>query len=566
MKSTSRHALTLEILTRTLQATGRLGTQIAKVLGSSDHRKAISVTINPKGYSDWRDFCRDYLALNLVKKYPFLQLPGVNPRVVALEKFVQSERRCYDINFMLCHPSTIPHDARQLLSRARRECRRILGKFSWDSILPFLSHGPGATYGTRRDSGHPWYKFGELQPTVTGDCLALHRSFIKYGALWGNIQSELGIVEKIVPGSKITTVPKDARSDRVIAIEPLLNMFYQKGIGGLMRSRLRRVGCDLNDQSINQKLAETGSRLNSLCTIDLSSASDSIARSLVEFLLPEDWVVALNITRSHFTELEGERKFLQKFSSMGNGFTFELESLIFLAFGRAAISLYGGTESVISVYGDDIVVTPDVVHQLIYGLSVFGFKTNAEKSFVDGPFRESCGKHYFLGRDVTPLYVKADVQTDDRYLWYLNQIRRFAHRLIGMGYGCSDRYKPLWDFLYSRLAPRFRKLSVPEGYGDGGVLRDLDECVPRPRVIRHQVEGFTTSHLTRRYAEFEPHGWPQLLVSLFRLGISESRAEQHRMRPKDCTSLGIPLKRYRYTVVKLHVTRWSCIGPWVSEL
>lgn len=564
MKSTNRHAPTLEILSLTLTELGRLGNQLSKVLCGKDHRRAVAVTINPKGYSDWRDFAVDYAALNLVKKYPYLQLPGVNPSIVAMEKFLKTETRCHQINFMFTHPSLIPHDAMVLLSRARREVKRILGKFCLDDIVPFLSHGPGATFGTRKDRGHPWYKFGDLKPTVTGECLALHNHFIKYCELWGNIHNENGIIPLIVSGSKVTTVPKDARSDRIIAIEPLLNMFYQKGIGGLMRSRLKRSGCDLNDQSANQCFAKIGSIDNSLATIDLSSASDSVSRGLVEFLLPPDWLQFLNATRSNYTTAFGERIFLQKYSSMGNGFTFELESLIFLALCRAVNR--NSTENVISIYGDDIIVHRSMASKVISLLQTCGFTTNVEKTFTDGPFRESCGKHYFLGHDVTPLYVKADIHTQDRYLWYLNSIRRFAHRLLGVGYGCDSRLRSLYFVIYSKLDPKYRSLSIPEGFGDGGVVRDFDECKPRPMAQHSWVEGYTTRHLVRVFRGFVPYGTPQLLVSIFSL-LRRSRAIDSTLsvRVEDDIPLQVQLKRYRWKVSQLSVPRWPSLGPWVSS-
>ena len=563
MKSTNRHAPTLELLTLSLTAMGRLGTQLSRVLCGKDHRRAVAVTINPKGYSDWRDFMRDYAALNLVKKYPYLNLPGVNPTQVAVRKFLQSEDRCRRVNFMFAHPSLIPHDAMTLLVTARREIRRILGQFCLDDVVPYLSHGPGATFGTRKDRGHPWYKFGDTKPTVTGECLALHSVFIKYCDAWGNFHVENAVDASVVGGSRITTVPKDARSDRVIAIEPLLNMFYQKGIGGLMRSRLKKSGCNLDDQSTNQRYALVGSCDNSLATIDLSSASDSISRGLVEFLLPPDWLMFMNATRSNKTIVSGEEfVYLQKYSSMGNGFTFELESLIFLALCRAVCR---SKENVVSVYGDDIIVDRELASSVIRLLDVCGFATNVEKTFIDGPFRESCGKHYFRGHDVTPLYVKNDIQSQDRYLWYLNSLKRLAYRLLGQGYGLDGRLQDVYTFVYALLDPRTRSLSIPEGFGDGGVVRDFDACSPRPSAQHCWIEGFECRHLIRVFEGFAPHGVPQLLVSLFRLN-RQSLVATSVNRAKDDIPLIVPLKRYRWRVSKLFVPRWVDLGPWVSVL
>lgn len=133
-------------------------------------------------------------------------------------------------------------------------------------------------------------------------------------------------------GNKVTTVPKNSKTDRVIAIEPLMNMYVQKGIGGAIRHSLRSVGINLNDQTSNQRLAREGSLQGKLATVDLSSASDSVSLLLVEELLPPDWVAAIKLCRSPCGVLpDGSVINYQKVSSMGNGFTFELESLIFWA-------------------------------------------------------------------------------------------------------------------------------------------------------------------------------------------------------------------------------------------
>jgi hypothetical protein len=87
----------------------------------------------------------------------------------------------------------------------------------------------------------------------------------------------------MVSGNNVDWVPKNYKTDRTIAIEPDWNMFLQKGLGGLLRRRLRRVGQDLNDQSTNRFCAAVGSIDGSLATLDMSMASDTVAYRLVEF-------------------------------------------------------------------------------------------------------------------------------------------------------------------------------------------------------------------------------------------------------------------------------------------
>jgi hypothetical protein len=187
----------------------------------------------------------------------------------------------------------------------------------------------------------------------------------------------------------------------MIACEPSANAFCQQAIGQWFRKRLKSVGVDLNDQTINQEAAFRA-RVDDLSTLDLSSASDTLSIALVDLLLPYEWVKLLCMVRSPFTLLDGKWYFLEKFSSMGNAFTFELESLIFWAISSCVASY-------VVVYGDDIIVDQKSYDNVVSALSLFGFIPNQEKSFKAGPFYESCGKHFFDLEDVTPAYQKEHI-------------------------------------------------------------------------------------------------------------------------------------------------------------
>jgi len=543
-----------------LSGLGSVGLHVRDLFLAGKHNEIIGLSVDPKEFTDPGDFHRAYSAVSLLRKYPGLTT-GINTQLVALKKFLESEDRCRVVNERFAHLSTISFADRSVLERARTEIRKVLRDFSWNAALPFLSHGPGATFGTKRDRGHPWYKFGDTKPTVTGECLALAEAYNCAFPLFRKEWEANGIDPKVVLGSKIATVPKDARSDRVIAIEPLLNMFFQKGIGGLMRSRLKQSGCDLNDQCINQLLAKGASITNRKATIDLSSASDTISRSLVEFLLPEDWLVALKTCRSTQSLFpDGTVKFLQKFSSMGNGYTFELESLIFLGLTRAVCYSMGEAASDVSVYGDDIIAPSTTVVRLREIFDVCGFSMNVEKSFSDGPFRESCGKHFFLGRDVTPFYLKKKVKSIEEQFWLLNSIRRLSHRLLGAEWGCDANLYEAWLKCYAQIDDRYRGYSVPEGYGDVGVLRDFDEVAPRPRVAKHWVEGYQVKVIRRVYKKFRAFDFPALL---WRLSDLERRSVSSAGDGGD--AVDIPLRRYDLKAVKLLVKQWPGLGPWVGS-
>lgn len=555
----------LELIPKLLNGMGGLGPTVSEMFSSGHHKEIAELKINPLDYSDsWR-FQRDYAAVNLLRKYPGLRT-GINTRDVAMGKFEETEERCASLNFRLARPYLLSKSTQDILWMARKECEKVLGKFSWDATEPFLAFGPGASIGIPRRKSHPYYKIGTKTPTATGEALTVDTAFINSVPLWKKFRETNGIDPKVVAGSKIVTVPKDARSDRVIAIEPQLNMFFQKGIGGLMRSRLKKAGCDLNNQSVNQRLAFVGSRDESLATIDLSSASDSISRELVEILIPEDWLVALKSVRCVYTSLTSSGDgvshphFLSKFSSMGNGYTFELESLLFMTLAKACCRYYGTKDRVVSVYGDDIVISTGVAQQYIDLLAEVGFTTNVEKSYIVGAFRESCGKHFFSGRDVTPFYLKKEVNDRESLLWLLNSIRRLAYRFVGIGWGCDEALLPSWLYCRQLVADRYKLHPIPEGFGDGGVVLDFDEVCPTPNRQKSWVEGYTTKHLVRKYTSHQKAGEGLLVLSLHdlekRLGrsLSEEKGDVSRVNSP----------RYRLSEKTLKVTQWPSLGPWVQ--
>lgn len=319
-------------------------------------------------------------------------------------------------------------------------CRRVVGEIFFDSPTfeaLFGTFSGGASTSKSRRQGSPALKFLD-EADATESCWEALQPLVADSPLWDAHIRDTWQTPRFVDGNVMFTVPKNTTIDRVAAKEPDLNMFAQKGIGNLIRRRLRKRGINLNDQSINQRLAKIGSSDNSLATLDLSSASDSICTRLVWLLLPVDWFLLLDSIRSVRTEIDGEWHENHMFSSMGNGFTFELESMIFWALARTTAYLTG-TRGTISVYGDDIIVPSTLSSSLIEVLSFFGFSTNVDKSFTDGPFRESCGAHWYSGYDVTPFYLKHPIEKLTDLILFLNKMIKWS----SLGYGLVDpRFEP----------------------------------------------------------------------------------------------------------------------------
>lgn len=303
---------------------------------------------------------------------------------------------------------------------ARRIIADVLGPLNDGVVVGSFSGG--ASTSSRSASSSPAEKFAG-QADITGEAVAYIDILYREAPLlrqYGTFDRH-----RRVEGAVLFTVPKKSDIDRCACKEPDINMFLQKGVGALIRRRLRRFGINLNDQSVNRRLAQVGSLDNSLATLDLSSASDTITIECVKSLLPQDWFLYLNDIRSQVVDVDGTLVRTEMFSSMGNGFTFELESLLFWALTRTAL-YFEGVPGIVSVYGDDIICPSEGYDAVCWVLKSFGFKVNPDKSFHDGPFRESCGGHYHHGNDITPFYLKREVTTITDVIRVANQLRRWA--------------------------------------------------------------------------------------------------------------------------------------------
>ena len=58
------------------------------------------------------------------------------------------------------------------------------------------------------------------------------------------------------------------------------------------------------------------------------------------------------------------------------------------------------------VYGDDLIIPVDCVHTVVDLLERYGARVGLSKSFWSGKFRESCGKEYYAGHDVSIVKVR----------------------------------------------------------------------------------------------------------------------------------------------------------------
>lgn len=181
--------------------------------------------------------------------------------------------------------------------------------------------------------------------------------------------------------NRVELVPKNWRTHRTIACEPEGNIALQLAFDTFCKRKLKsRLNIDLSDQSRNQRLALESSVHGKLCTVDLKAASDRLALNVVHLLFNREWVDFFLDTRSPcWRDKHGVLRPYAKLSSMGNGYTFTIETLVFGALCKAL----GSREA--AVYGDDIIIETELYDNLVRMLSYLGFEVNKEKSHVKRP-------------------------------------------------------------------------------------------------------------------------------------------------------------------------------------
>lgn len=413
-----------------------------RALRSKDYKSLLDISIDPASYDSAFKFALDYQVVSLLKKADFLPLE-VDTTQVALEKFIEAENQCSITNDYFEEGRFSPLIS-QLLFRTQQIIAHVLGDIP--NMKGDFRFGPGATSHVSGSFVTIPDKLNKtlICPSNSVDLvldfyqksapriLDLQDSRDAHGpCCWLDPKVHFELRDY----NELHFVPKSAKTDRPICIEPHSLIPVQKYLGNEIRWRLHRLGIDLNKQQfVNRRLAREGSSDGTFATIDLSSASDTISLNLVSELLPLEWFDLLTQARSPYTRFpDGTIHENEKFSSMGNGFTFELETLIFASMSKACIEYIGQAtkEKRMSVFGDDIIVPTAVADLLIRFLRVVGFQTNTEKTFIDGPFRESCGHDYFNGINVRPYFIKESLTYETDKIRIFNGIRHWSHRIYG---------------------------------------------------------------------------------------------------------------------------------------
>lgn len=492
--------------------------------------------VDPSNYLDAETYMSDVTAVSFLRKLE--ELPTTFDRKkVALDSFFSSERSCYVANERLSPYLHTPlglcedRGVADLISTTRKMISATLGRPP--SVIEGR-FGPGATFGDRGRLTTVADKMSS-RPTLTPSCIPY--LFQWCGTAWATACVEGGREPLFIRGNRFTTVPKDCTKFRGIAIEPSINLFYQLGLGRVIRKKLRSQGLDLDyGQDIHRRVAREASIRGHLATIDLSNASDTICYNLVKLLLPSDWFEVLDFVRSPFTYVDGKWIKLEKFSSMGNGYTFELETLVFNALSQAAV-LHQGIKPLNGVnvftFGDDIIVPTEACEGVLAVLQFFGMTPNVKKTFTSGCFRESCGGDYFNGVNVRPHFVKESPYEPQHFIAMANGIRRLAFSNHG-SVSRFDRLRRTWFRILDALPSHIRRLRGPQELGDLVIQDDEAQWITRHRSCIRYIR-------TYRPASYRVVGWDHfrpdvvLACAVYGTGDGAQGSPGHRTAPLGIT-------------------------------
>lgn len=325
-------------------------------------------------------------------------------------------------------------------------------------IVP--KHGPGATADRLRSNA----KYRQRTWTQRLERVFPFGEYIFPSWSYYDHFSDVDIRE---PGAeqpvRVISVPKTQKTPRIIAIEPTAMQYVQQGLLENILDHLKRddilselLGFD--DQTPNQRMALIGSLDGSLATLDLSDASDRVSNQLVREMLRNTPHLheGVDACRSRKADVPGHGVIrLAKFASMGSALTFPIEAMVFLTcvfIGierelRTPVSdhMIRSMIGKVRIYGDDIIVPVDTVHSVIHVLELFGARVSGDKSFWIGRFRESCGKEYYDGHDVSIVKVRREFPTSRRHVPELISVISLRNQLYHAG--CWRATKWLDDYI-----------------------------------------------------------------------------------------------------------------------
>ena len=317
--------------------------------------------------------------------------------------------------------------------------------------------------------------------------------------------------------ARLAFVPKDARSPRLVASEPVAHQWCQQLLLRYFFEECRRnfgsAFIDFKDQGKSADMVLKASLDRELATVDLSDASDRLSCWTVERVfrgLPSV-LRALHAARTRYIreELTGIPNFLslRKFAAQGTATTFPVMSLVMLCIAIGCT--FGEKEDItwrriwnlrtrVRVFGDDIILPTHGYQRLLRAMDLLQLKVNVAKSYVNGHFRESCGMDAYMGCNITPTRPKTIIADSPASC---KAVVDTSNNLFNKGlWYASDSARDLIPISvreYLRIVGR-----KDAGFSGLSSFSGSDEChlVSRwnTRLHRHEVRVWNLSDQTRR--------------------------------------------------------------------
>lgn len=439
-------------------------------------------SVRPYPGIDTRTFAIQSLRTSLLKK--FSDSKSRDADKLALDVFLESNARCEQ--YALRSPVTTVEnvafgEAKDFIYRLFYQDDGMLS-FHLGSITRNFAFGNGSNIGSPGTDFFSKTALSSMSATST----SLYYYFVEAISdddIWSSVESTRLINRgvDIVQGSRLSFVPKTRLISRTICTEPTLNMMFQKGSQAVLERLLRKSsGIDFQIQpEKNRELARIGSETGDFGTIDLSSASDSLSLTMVREMFPKRVVELLELFRSPLTILPDGRKVeLHMISSMGNAYTFPLQTILFTSLVYGAYRAFGipvefpheAELGNFAVFGDDIIVRKEVYDLVVSMLSHLGFIVNVDKSFNTGDFRESCGLDFYLGCNVRGVYLRT-LKTDGDVYSAINRLNVWS----------ASWAIPLRRVISFLLKGR-RLLRVPFDEMDDAGVKVPEKMIPRQKL------------------------------------------------------------------------------------
>lgn len=530
-----RKPFTLEVDELAWQLAGSLLEDFEPFLPSTLHI-AVKEAISLRNVKMYREICAgtEYInsdlspaqfkavrqILDLFKNFAFAQ-DVMTPQEVldnSISKFLENQKR---LETFSCVEDDVVKD---ILFRARGHIDQILGEFSKFDILE------RAAFGKKSSVGIPMRNACEgarLEAPITGSSDQILWFQHLYGC-WNrpafNYAVERAANRKVPLFREIDTleavlVDKTFKSKRMIIPNTTIGTLYTSGLGRTIQDCLKAAGYDIQTlQKTHGCLAKIGSITGTLVTGDQSLASDNITSWLIARLFSKPWAFALELGRIGRIKLYDHTIESKTFAGMGVGFTFPLQTLVFLGILLAIRDHLGlDDQTVVSVYGDDLIYDERMHDTVMSTFPKLGLIMNADKTFASGYFRESCGQDYYRGIDVRPYHFgKASVRAlsgafleATLYKEINGLLRRFSP------YELTATLRLLMG-LVKQLRGNKTLLVVPPDYPDTAGVKtesldfpgiDFETCFRRDchGTIRFSYLGFTPKW--RKENRHEPYLW-----------------------------------------------------------